>query len=137
MPIEAPRRQSVDARVLLWEHLPGSPEGDLECVLSRFRHRHSGYSWAYSLRIARARAVYSADPWQADTYATKFGAHEKNAGAGAQGFCDSLLGFGLPASSGKAFVDKIWSAAIPTSYWDGTLYMLGMLHVSGTFKLWY
>ena len=80
---------------------------------------------------------FNADPWQTDTYATKFGAHEKNVGAGAQGFCDSLLGFGLPASSGKAFVDKLWSAAIPTSYWDGTLYMLAMLHVSGTFHLWY
>jgi oligosaccharide reducing-end xylanase len=80
---------------------------------------------------------FAADPWQADTYATKFGAREKNAGASAQGFCDSTLGFGLPASSGKAFVDKIWSAGIPTSYWDGTLYMLALLHVSGTFHLWY
>jgi oligosaccharide reducing-end xylanase len=80
---------------------------------------------------------FNADPWQIDTYATKFGAHEKNVGAGAQGFCDSLLGFGLPASSGKAFVDKLWSAAIPTSYWDGTLYTLALLHVSGTFHLWY
>jgi oligosaccharide reducing-end xylanase len=80
---------------------------------------------------------FNADPWQIDTYATKFGAHEKNVGAGAQGFCDSLLGFGLPASSGKAFVDRIWSAAIPSSYWDGTLYMLALLHVSGTFHLWY
>jgi oligosaccharide reducing-end xylanase len=80
---------------------------------------------------------FAADPWQADTYATKFGAHEKNVGASAQGFCDATLGFGLPASSGKAFVDRIWSAGIPTSYWDGTLYMLALLHVSGTFQLWY
>jgi oligosaccharide reducing-end xylanase len=80
---------------------------------------------------------FAVDTWQTDTYATKFGAHEKNVGAGAQGFCDSLLGFGLPASSGKAFVDRIWSAGIPTGYWDGTLYMLALLHVSGTFHLWY
>jgi oligosaccharide reducing-end xylanase len=80
---------------------------------------------------------FAADSWQADTYATKFGAHEKNAGANAQGFCDATLGFGLPASSGKAFVDKIWSASIPSGYWDGTLYMLALLHVSGTFHLWY
>jgi len=64
-------------------------------------------------------------------------AREKNVGANAEGFCASLLGFGLPASSGKAFVDKLWSAAIPSSYWDGTLYMLALLHVSGTFHLWY
>jgi len=80
---------------------------------------------------------FAADTWQTETYATKFAAHEKNAGASAQGFCDSTLGFGLPAASGKAFVDKIWSAGIPTSYWDGTLYMLALLHVSGTFHLWY
>ena len=80
---------------------------------------------------------FAVDTWQTDTYATKFGAHEKNVGAGAQGYCDALLGFGLPASSGKAFVDRIWSAGVPTSYWDGTLYMLALLHVSGTFHLWY
>ena len=80
---------------------------------------------------------FAADPWQKDTYAPAYGAREKNVGANAEGFCASLLGFGLPASSGKAFVDKIWSAGIPSSYWDGTLYMLALLHVSGTFHLWY
>jgi oligosaccharide reducing-end xylanase len=80
---------------------------------------------------------FAADPWQHDTYAPAFAAREKNAGANAQGFCDSLLAFGLPASTGKTFSDKLWSAGIPTSYWDGTLYMLALLHVSGTFKLWY
>jgi oligosaccharide reducing-end xylanase len=46
----------------------------------------------------------------------------------------------LPAASGKPFVDKLWSAQIPTGnyrYYDGTLYMLSLLHVSGTFKLYY
>jgi oligosaccharide reducing-end xylanase len=82
---------------------------------------------------------FKADPWQADTYATKFGAYEKSQNRyTAQMSCDALLGFGLPASSGKPFVDKLWSASIPSgNYWDGVLYMLGMLHVSGTFKLWY
>jgi oligosaccharide reducing-end xylanase len=80
---------------------------------------------------------FAADPWQKDTFAPACATHQKSAGANAQGFCDSLLAFGLPASSGKTFVDKIWSAGIPTSYWDGTLYMLALLHVSGTFKLWY
>ena len=80
---------------------------------------------------------YAADPWQVDTYAPLYGAHERNAGANAQGFCDALLGFGLPESEGKPFVDRLWSAQIPRSYWDGTLYMLALLHVSGTFRLWY
>jgi oligosaccharide reducing-end xylanase len=37
-------------------------------------------------------------------------------------------------------VDKLWSAGIPTAtyrYYDGTLYRLGLLHVSGAFKLWF
>jgi oligosaccharide reducing-end xylanase len=80
---------------------------------------------------------FAADAWQRDTYAPAWAAHEKNAGANAQGFCDSLLAFGLPSSSGKTFADKLWSASIPNSYWDGTLYMLALLHVSGTFHLWY
>ena len=53
-------------------------------------------------------------------------------------FSHATLGFGLPASSGKAFVDKLWSASVPSrNYWDGVLYMLALLHVSGTFHLWY
>ena len=47
---------------------------------------------------------------------------------------------GLPASTGKPFVQKLWSAAIPTGtyrYYDGALYMIALLHVSGTFHLWY
>jgi oligosaccharide reducing-end xylanase len=79
---------------------------------------------------------FAADPWQRDTYAPAYAAREKNVGANAERFCASLLGFGLPASSGKAFVDKLWSAGVPRSYWDGTLYMLALLHVSGTFHLY-
>jgi oligosaccharide reducing-end xylanase len=54
--------------------------------------------------------------------------------------CNGLLGFGLPASTGKPFVQKLWSAAIPTGtyrYYDGALYTIALLHVSGTFHLWY
>ena len=80
---------------------------------------------------------FAADTWQRDTYAPAYAAHEKNAGANAEGFCADTLAFGLPASSGKAFADKLWSAGIPTGYWDGTLYMLALLHVSGNFHLYY
>jgi hypothetical protein len=52
--------------------------------------------------------------------------------------CNSLLGFGLPASTGEPFVDKIWSTSIPKrDYWNSVLYMLGLLHVSGNFRLYY
>jgi hypothetical protein len=55
---------------------------------------------------------------------------------GGAGLLRSTLGFGLPASTGKPFVDKIWSASLPShDYWNGVLHMLALLHVSGTFHL--
>ena len=47
--------------------------------------------------------LFGKDPWQRDTYAPKFGAYSssRNNGGAAVG-CNSTLGFGLPASSGKA-----------------------------------
>ena len=82
---------------------------------------------------------FNADPWQTDTYATKYGAYEGSRASGvAQQSCNALLGFGLPASSGKAFVDKLWSTNPPNhDYWNGVLYMLAMVHLSGNFQLWY
>jgi oligosaccharide reducing-end xylanase len=85
---------------------------------------------------------FGVDPWQTETYAPAFGTYMSSHGdnTAAQFSCNALLGFGLPESSGKPFVDKIWSAQIPTGQWryyDGTLYMLALLHVSGTFKLYY
>jgi oligosaccharide reducing-end xylanase len=82
--------------------------------------------------------LFAKDPWQRDTYAPRFGAYSssRNNGGAAVG-CNSTLGFGLPSSSGKAFVDKLWSQAVPSrNYWDGVLYMLGMVHVSGNFRIW-
>jgi len=82
--------------------------------------------------------LFGEDTWQKDTYAPKFGAYSgsRNNGGAAVG-CNATLGFALPASSGKPFVDKLWSTGVPSSnYWDGVLYMLGMLHVSGNFRIW-
>jgi len=82
--------------------------------------------------------LFGKDPWQRDTYAPKFGAYSssRNNGGASVG-CNSTLGFGLPSSSGKAFVDKLWSTGVPShDYWNGVLYMLGMLHVSGNFRIW-
>jgi endo-1,4-beta-D-glucanase Y len=82
--------------------------------------------------------LFAADPWQKDTYATKFGAYSNSHNnGGAQVSCNSTLGFALPTSSGKAFVDKLWSTGVPShNYWDGVLYMLAMVHVSGKFHIW-
>lgn len=80
---------------------------------------------------------FAGDPWQTETYAPMYAASQANAGPPGS-YCNATLGFGLPANTGKAFVDKIWSANVPNSdYWGGVLYMLSLLHVSGTFKLYY
>jgi len=92
------------------------------------------------MNIMMDHNFFRADPWQ-ETYAAKYGAYiSSRANTTAAVACNGLLGFGMPASSGKAFVDKLWSTAIPTGnyrYYDGTLYMLALLQVSGTFRLWY
>jgi oligosaccharide reducing-end xylanase len=92
--------------------------------------------------IMMDRNFFNTDTWQTDTYATKYSAyvssHNQNSTAATS--CNGLLGFGLPASSGKAFVDKVWSLAIPTGQWryyDGCWYLMAMLHMSGKFQLWY
>jgi oligosaccharide reducing-end xylanase len=84
---------------------------------------------------------FDVDPWQT-TYASEYGAYRKANGTSSTAMlaCDGLLGFGLPASTGTPFVQALWSAAIPTGvyrYYDGALYTLGLLQVSGTFQLYY
>jgi len=80
---------------------------------------------------------FAGDPWQAETYAPMYAAGRGNAPA-PDYYCNATLGFGLPESEGKAFVDRLWSANVPNSdYWNGVLYMLSLLHVSGNFKLYY
>jgi endo-1,4-beta-D-glucanase Y len=110
---------------------------------SAFTNGSSGSAGADTIRcvanIMMDHNFFNADPWQTATYAMTYGAYETNRGNGvAQQSCDSLLGFGLPASSGKTFVDKLWSIKTPgRDYWNGVLYMLALLHVSGTFHLYY
>lgn len=94
------------------------------------------------MNIMMDHNFFNADPWQTDTYAPAFGSYMSTHGdnTAAQFSCNALLGFGLPTSAGKPFLDRLWSAQIPTGtyrYYDGTLYMLALLHVSGTFKLYY
>jgi oligosaccharide reducing-end xylanase len=84
---------------------------------------------------------FNADPFEA-TYASEYATWvtSNNNGSTAMLACNGLLGFGLPASSGKAWVQKLWSAGIPTGtfrYYDGALYTIALLHVSGAFHLWY
>jgi oligosaccharide reducing-end xylanase len=110
---------------------------------SAFTNGSSGSAGSDTIRcvanIMMDHNFFDADSWQTDTYAPKYASYESSHANGvAQQSCDALLGFGLPASTGKPFVDKLWSTSVPKhDYWNGVLYMLAMLHVSGTFHLWY
>ncbi|MGE5785659.1 MAG: hypothetical protein ACM3ZE_13765, partial [Myxococcales bacterium] len=53
---------------------------------------------------------------------------------------NALLGFALPSAEARPFVQELWNVGIPTGsyrYYAGMLYLLGLLHVSGNFRLWY
>ena len=63
----------------------------------------------------------------------KSGSH----GAGLTGV-NAMLAFALPAADGKTLLQAAWDTATPTGtyrYYDGCLYMLSMLHMSGKFSL--
>jgi oligosaccharide reducing-end xylanase len=100
---------------------------------------------------------FGADPWQT-TYATTLAAFFKSQGPNyTDGYtpsgtpsggshstaivaCNALLGFGVPAATATPFLQELWNKPIPTGqfrYYDGMLYLLGLLHVSGKFQLWY
>jgi oligosaccharide reducing-end xylanase len=110
---------------------------------SAFTNGSSGSAGSDTIRcvanIMMDHNFYDADSWQTATYAPEYGSYESSHASGvAQQSCNALLGFGLPTSTGKPFVDKLWSTSVPQhDYWDGILYMLAVLHVSGTFHLWY
>ena len=49
---------------------------------------------------------------------------------------------GLAATTGpisKAFVETLWNTPVPSGeqrYYDGMLYMMSLLHLSGQFRIW-
>ncbi|HWP07987.1 MAG TPA: glycosyl hydrolase family 8 [Polyangiaceae bacterium] len=53
---------------------------------------------------------------------------------------NAMLAFGLSAADAKPFLQAAWDTGAPTGqfrYYDGTLYMLSMLYLTGTFSLFY
>ena len=91
------------------------------------------------MNIMMDHNFFNADPWQTDTYATKYGAYMASQNAYiAQMSCNALLGFGLPAADGEGLRGQAVVGGHPEQQLLGRrAYMLGMLHVSGTFHLWY
>ncbi|HWP07589.1 MAG TPA: hypothetical protein VNN72_17685, partial [Polyangiaceae bacterium] len=100
----------------------------------------------------------NADPWQ-ETYAARMAAFwvkeglpgygnkytlsgSKLADGHGQGqtAVNAMLAFALPAADAKPFLQAAWDAPTPTGmyrYYDGCLYMLSMLHMTGKFDLLY
>jgi oligosaccharide reducing-end xylanase len=53
---------------------------------------------------------------------------------------NATLGFALPTADGTPFVKELWDTPTPSGqqrYYNGALYLLALLHVSGQFHLWY
>jgi oligosaccharide reducing-end xylanase len=114
-------------------------------------------AWRTLSNVAVDYAWFAADPWQVD---------ESNrildflASQGMDSYPNQFALDGTPLSSdhstglvsmaavaalaadpekGKPFVQALWDSQIPSGKWryyDGMLYMLGLLHVSGSFRIY-
>jgi oligosaccharide reducing-end xylanase len=114
-------------------------------------------AWRVTLNVMADHHFWGVDPWQ-ETYAARLGAFftaqgpsygdqyalsgtalgtDHSAGLVA---INATLGFGLPASSARPFVQALWDLPVPTGqyrYYNGMLYLLSLLHASGKFQLWF
>jgi oligosaccharide reducing-end xylanase len=114
-------------------------------------------AWRVALNVMADHHFWGVDPWQ-ETYAARLGAFftargpsygdqyslsgtmlgtDHSAGLVA---INATLGFALPASTARPFVQALWDLPVPTGqfrYYNGVLYMLSLLHASGKFQLWF
>ena len=115
-------------------------------------------AWRVPMNIMSDFAVNRAGTWQTgyatthaafwtsqglDTYGSSYSlsgmATNMYHGAGLTG-ANAMLAFGLSATDAKPFLQAAWDQGAPTGqyrYYDGTLYMLSMLYLTGTFSLFY
>jgi oligosaccharide reducing-end xylanase len=52
---------------------------------------------------------------------------------------NAVAGLAATHPRAKYFVEELWNTPVPTGqyrYYDGMLYLLGMLHCSGEFRIW-
>lgn len=114
-------------------------------------------AWRIAQNIAIDYAWWAADPWQKE-FADRIQQFFESKGISSYANQFSLSGSGLStdhspglvamnavaslaATNARAwkFVDELWNSPIPSGQWryyDGMLYMLGLLHVSGNFKIY-
>jgi oligosaccharide reducing-end xylanase len=78
-----------------------------------------------------------------DTYGTEYSLDGKKLNSGhAKGLVATNAVVSLAATHPKAkdFVEALWNIQVPTGfnerYYDGLLYLMGMLHCSGEFRIW-
>jgi len=125
----------------------GTPQGDF-----------GPDAWRVPMNIMMDYNLNYADDWQA-TYAARMAAFWTKEGLGSYGngytlggtkkatghgagqtAVNAMLAFALPTDAGKPFLQAVWDAKVPTGqyrYYDGMLYLLAMLHMSGKFTLLY
>jgi oligosaccharide reducing-end xylanase len=113
-------------------------------------------AWRTLSNVAVDHAWFAADPWQVeqsnrvlsflasqgiDSYANQFTldgtplSQDHSTGLVSMAAVAALA---ADAETGKPFVQALWDTQIPQGQWryyDGMLYMLGLLHVSGNFKI--
>jgi oligosaccharide reducing-end xylanase len=114
-------------------------------------------SWRTLSNVAVDYAWFAADPWQVeqsdrilsfltsqgiDSYANQFtidGTPLSSDHSTGLVSMAAVAALAADPEQGKPFVQELWEAPIPSGTWryyDGMLYMLGMLHVSGNFKIY-
>jgi len=121
-------------------------------------HTFNADAWRVPMNIMSDLAVNGVGTWQTGYAATsaafwtsqglsKYGGTysltgtpmDEYHGAGLTGV-NAMLAFGLSAADAKPFLQAAWDQKTPTGqyrYYDGTLYALSMLYLTGTFSLFY
>jgi oligosaccharide reducing-end xylanase len=114
-------------------------------------------AWRTLSNVAVDYAWFAADPWQVeqsnrvldflasqdiDSYPNQFTldgtALSSDHSTGLVSMA-AVAALAADPEKGKPFVQELWDAQVPTGKWryyDGMLYMLGLLHVSGNFKIY-
>jgi oligosaccharide reducing-end xylanase len=115
-------------------------------------------AWRVPMNIMADFDLNNIDPWQStyaatsaafwtqqglNSYGDKYtldGQKQENGhGAGLVGI-NAMLSFALPAATAQPFLQAAWNVAIPTGlyrYYDGCLYMISMLYMTGKVSLFY
>ncbi len=114
-------------------------------------------AWRTLSNVAVDYAWFAADPWQVeqsnrvlaflasqglDTYPNQFALNGTPLSSDHSTGLVSMAAVAALAAdpeTGKPFVQELWEVQIPSGKWryyDGMLYMLGMLHVSGNFNIY-